>query len=253
MRKHICYIHVWPHKTGTTSIQWFLQENGADLLKHGFSTLNDAILIIEMAPPATVWACSNLHPCIECHWASSVDLGFSRDSRGSRCVRVQSTPPRIGQAALQVEPRNLHLAANSRNQHEQPRICILKVEEQHNTPVRLRVAMDETVFSQIRYERVLNLKVTPHCFGDDDVQHRHEMRHLFRFRTSHKRHVAREFLKKIIYGQFVISRMQHPLAQHIEMMQKILRGGIHASSRHQENLSCVWISHSRSWRKGADV
>jgi hypothetical protein len=49
MRKRICYIHVWPHKTGTTSIQWFLQENGADFLKHGFSTLNDAILIIEMA------------------------------------------------------------------------------------------------------------------------------------------------------------------------------------------------------------
>ena len=36
MRKRICYIHVWPHKTGTTSIQWFLQENRADLLKHGY-------------------------------------------------------------------------------------------------------------------------------------------------------------------------------------------------------------------------
>src|SRR5882724_2068256 len=36
MRKRICYIHVWPHKAGTTSIQWFLQENGADLLKHGY-------------------------------------------------------------------------------------------------------------------------------------------------------------------------------------------------------------------------
>ena len=30
-------------------------------------------------------------------------------------------------------------------------------------------------------------------------------------------------------------------------------GGIHASSRHQENFSRVWISHSGSWRKGADV
>ena len=36
MRKRICYIHVGPHKTGSTSIQWFLQENGADLLKHGY-------------------------------------------------------------------------------------------------------------------------------------------------------------------------------------------------------------------------
>jgi len=36
MRKHICYIHVGPHKSGTTSIQWFLQENRAELLKHGY-------------------------------------------------------------------------------------------------------------------------------------------------------------------------------------------------------------------------
>src|SRR6266576_4744026 len=31
MRKRICYIPVGPHKTGTTSIQWFLQENRAAL------------------------------------------------------------------------------------------------------------------------------------------------------------------------------------------------------------------------------
>src|SRR5438093_7796999 len=36
MTKRICYIHVGPHKTGTTSIQWFLQENGAELLEHGY-------------------------------------------------------------------------------------------------------------------------------------------------------------------------------------------------------------------------
>ena len=36
MRKRICYIHVGPHKTGTTSIQWFLQQNRAELLKHGY-------------------------------------------------------------------------------------------------------------------------------------------------------------------------------------------------------------------------
>ena len=36
MKKRICYIHVGPHKTGTTSIQWFLRENRAELLKHGY-------------------------------------------------------------------------------------------------------------------------------------------------------------------------------------------------------------------------
>jgi hypothetical protein len=36
MPKRVCYIHVGPHKTGTTSIQWFLQENRAELLKCGY-------------------------------------------------------------------------------------------------------------------------------------------------------------------------------------------------------------------------
>jgi hypothetical protein len=36
MTKRICYIHVGPHKSGTTSIQWFLQENSAELLKQGY-------------------------------------------------------------------------------------------------------------------------------------------------------------------------------------------------------------------------
>lgn len=36
MRKRICYIHVGPHKSGTTSIQWFLQENREELLRHGY-------------------------------------------------------------------------------------------------------------------------------------------------------------------------------------------------------------------------
>jgi hypothetical protein len=35
MANRVCYIHAGPHKTGTTSIQWFLQENRAELLKHG--------------------------------------------------------------------------------------------------------------------------------------------------------------------------------------------------------------------------
>src|SRR6266853_3347589 len=36
MTKRICYIHVGPHKTGTSAIQWFLQENRAELLQHGY-------------------------------------------------------------------------------------------------------------------------------------------------------------------------------------------------------------------------
>ena len=36
MTKRPCYIHVGPHKSGTTSIQWFLRENRAELLKYGY-------------------------------------------------------------------------------------------------------------------------------------------------------------------------------------------------------------------------
>lgn len=36
MTTRVCYVHVGPHKTGTTSIQWFLQENREELLKHGY-------------------------------------------------------------------------------------------------------------------------------------------------------------------------------------------------------------------------
>jgi hypothetical protein len=36
MTKRICYIHIGPHKTGTSSIQWFLKENRVELLKHGY-------------------------------------------------------------------------------------------------------------------------------------------------------------------------------------------------------------------------
>ena len=34
--KRVCYIHVGPHKTGTSSIQWFLKENRTEFLKHGY-------------------------------------------------------------------------------------------------------------------------------------------------------------------------------------------------------------------------
>ena len=36
MTKRVCYIHIGPHKTGTSSIQWFLKQNRGELLKHGY-------------------------------------------------------------------------------------------------------------------------------------------------------------------------------------------------------------------------
>src|SRR5439155_15589 len=36
MTRRVCYIHVGPHKSGTTSIQWFLQENREELLDRGY-------------------------------------------------------------------------------------------------------------------------------------------------------------------------------------------------------------------------
>ncbi len=36
MSKRVCYIHLGPHKTGTSSIQWFLKENRTEFLKHGY-------------------------------------------------------------------------------------------------------------------------------------------------------------------------------------------------------------------------
>src|SRR5437870_13305274 len=36
MAKRVCYIHMGPAKTGTSSIQWFLKENRTELLKYGY-------------------------------------------------------------------------------------------------------------------------------------------------------------------------------------------------------------------------
>jgi hypothetical protein len=34
--KRVCYIHIGPHKTGSSAIQWFLKEHRAELLKQGY-------------------------------------------------------------------------------------------------------------------------------------------------------------------------------------------------------------------------
>ncbi len=36
MAKRVCYIHVGPHKTGSSAIQWFLKEHRIELLKQGY-------------------------------------------------------------------------------------------------------------------------------------------------------------------------------------------------------------------------
>jgi hypothetical protein len=36
MAKRLCYIHIGPHKTGTSAIQWFLKEKRTELLEHGY-------------------------------------------------------------------------------------------------------------------------------------------------------------------------------------------------------------------------
>lgn len=36
MAKRICYIHIGPHKTGTSAIQWFLKENRDEFLKQSY-------------------------------------------------------------------------------------------------------------------------------------------------------------------------------------------------------------------------
>src|SRR5207237_6857472 len=54
---------------------------------------------------------------------------------------------------------------------------------------------------------------------------------VIRFGLRHELHVAREFLQKIVYREFVIARMQHLIAQHTEMMIEILRGRVHSRPR----------------------
>ncbi|PYK11456.1 MAG: hypothetical protein DME65_07200 [Verrucomicrobia bacterium] len=36
MATRVCYIHIGPHKTGTSAIQWFLKEHRAELLRQGY-------------------------------------------------------------------------------------------------------------------------------------------------------------------------------------------------------------------------
>ena len=70
----------------------------------------------------------------------------------------------------------------------------------------------------------------PHGFARDDCQDRQQMRSVIRFRVLEELHVARELFEKIIHRQFVIRRMQHPLAKHAKVVREILGGGVQAIS-----------------------
>jgi hypothetical protein len=69
-------------------------------------------------------------------------------------------------------------------------------------------------------------KANVRAFGGDDVRRRHQVPHLFQFRSSHERHTPAELFMRIVDGQFLICRMQHPLAQPVEMVAENLRRGI---------------------------
>ena len=49
----------------------------------------------------------------------------------------------------QLEARNIPFTANARNQHHHARVAIEKIKEQHDAPVRLRVAVDKPVRPQV--------------------------------------------------------------------------------------------------------
>src|SRR5882672_4675179 len=71
-----------------------------------------------------------------------------------------SIPLRIAQPTRQLKPRNVAFAANTRNQHHHAGIDLLKIKEQHNAPIRLRIAMDKPMRPQMRNERILQLYLT---------------------------------------------------------------------------------------------
>ena len=56
---------------------------------------------------------------------------------------------RIGQSAGEMKACQVSLAADSRNDHHQARVGVLKIEKQYDTPVRPGVSVDKPVLAQI--------------------------------------------------------------------------------------------------------
>jgi hypothetical protein len=100
MTRRVCYIHVGPHKTGTTSIQWCLQENQAELLKRGYFVPQS-----ETKRGAHYALAEKL---------AGLEVGHDREALVARSIReIAETPAKvivISCEALEGLLRNLHQA-----------------------------------------------------------------------------------------------------------------------------------------------
>ena len=100
MIKRVCYIHVGPHKSGTTSIQWFLQENRAELLERGYFV------------PESETKRGAHHTLAE--GFAGLDVGEHRQGLVSRSIRAIAETPAtaivISSEALEGLLRNRHHA-----------------------------------------------------------------------------------------------------------------------------------------------
>jgi hypothetical protein len=79
MKKRVCYIHAGPHKSGTTSIQWFLQENRAELFDHGYFV------------PESETKHGAHHGVVEA--LAGLELGEHREPLIANCVRAIAETP----------------------------------------------------------------------------------------------------------------------------------------------------------------
>lgn len=79
MARRVCYIHAGPHKSGTTAIQWFLQENRPELLNHGYFV------------PESETKRGAHHALVE--GLAGLDIGQHRESLVDRSVRALSETP----------------------------------------------------------------------------------------------------------------------------------------------------------------
>ena len=79
MAKRACYVHAGPHKSGTTAIQWFLQENRSELLRHGYFV------------PASETRRGAHHALVES--LAGLDIGQHREALVASSIRaLQQTP-----------------------------------------------------------------------------------------------------------------------------------------------------------------
>src|SRR6266498_1471875 len=101
--------------------------------------------------------------------------------------------------------------------------------------------MDKPVPAQIGHERALQSHGASDGFRDYAAKDGNELRHLLWIRCAHEPRISREFFQEIADRHLVGCGMQHPLAQHTEMIRKILRGGVH---RRRTPLSRTAVSHA---------